>query len=166
VKHNTSVWPLDADEKLVAAISLPSTGKVLMVSDNGYGVRVPVDQIRSTSKNAAGVAGMKLAPGSKIVGAGNGEDDNIVWVASSTARAWVIAATDVPVQNRGTRGNKVVPIKKGHQAIEMLIGQAGTLYKFANNSMTQLTTGSSHVLKGEYSVGIPRDLTPVETKKS
>ncbi|MCB0214817.1 MAG: DNA gyrase subunit A, partial [Anaerolineae bacterium] len=64
------IMGLDAGDKLLTVFTTPGEGDVILVSSGGQGIRFAEEEVRAMGLSAAGVWGIKLGKGDKVVGAG------------------------------------------------------------------------------------------------
>ena len=95
----------------MAAFDAPDGAEAIVVASNAQALRLPVASVSVQGKGAAGVAGMKLSTGSKVVGAGLVEGDSIVLTVTDAQTAKVTDAAELPAKGRGTGGVRVTKFK-------------------------------------------------------
>ncbi|GIR36114.1 MAG: hypothetical protein CM15mP49_14990 [Actinomycetota bacterium] len=74
----------------------------MIVSSDAQALRTPVDNISIQGRNAAGVLGMKIRDGVKIVGAGAAIGDGAVVTVTDTGSAKVTPSKNFPKGRGGT----------------------------------------------------------------
>ena len=104
IKAAVSIINLKPGDSVVAAFDAPDGAEAIVVASNAQALRLPVASVSVQGKGAAGVAGMKLSTGSKVVGAGLVEGDSIVLTVTDAQTAKVTDAAELPAKGRGTGG--------------------------------------------------------------
>ncbi len=106
------VIKLKPNDKLAAAFSCPDGVDIIMVSSDAQTLRTPVDKISIQGRNAAGVLGMKLRDGVKIVGAGAGLGDGAVVTITDIGTAKVTPFEELTPKGRGGSGTRITKFNK------------------------------------------------------
>ncbi len=95
---------LRTDEELVAADIVSQKGEVILVTQNGQGIRFAVKGLRPASRTSGGVRGIRLAPRDRLVAMGAiFRDASLLTVTEKGfgKRSW---AKNFPFQARGGKG--------------------------------------------------------------
>jgi DNA gyrase subunit A len=95
---------LRADEELVAADIVTQRGEVIIVTQNGQGIRFAVKGLRPASRTSGGVRGIRLAPGDRLVAMDAIFPDASLLTVTEKGygkRSW---AKNFPLQARGGKG--------------------------------------------------------------
>ena len=106
------VIKLKPNDKLAAAFTCPDGIDVVIVSSDAQALRTPVDNISIQGRNAAGVLGMKIRDGVKIVGAGAAIGDGAVVTVTDTGSAKVTPFEELTSKGRGGTGIRVTKFTK------------------------------------------------------
>jgi DNA gyrase subunit A len=110
-KSGTPVIELKPGDRLVGAFEAPDGTEAILVSSAAQALRLACDSVSIQGKGAAGVAGMKLPDGAKVVGAGLVQGDAIVLTVGDNQTAKVTDAAEFPVKGRGTGGVRVTKFR-------------------------------------------------------
>jgi len=102
---------IDDGDRLVGAALVTKTDDVLLTSAKGFAVRFQEDKVRLMGRNAAGVRGITLRPGDRLVGMVTFARDAGATLITVCERGFGkrTAVSDYPVKNRGGKG--VITIK-------------------------------------------------------
>lgn len=97
------------DEYIVSALDVDKeefkNKVIVMVSSDGYVVKFPLEQIRTSNSGAGTVRGMILNDGETLAGASIVEDkDDVELVSCSHSTIKSTNLNDVPLRNRGAKG--------------------------------------------------------------
>ncbi len=95
---------LKKGDTLVAAFEGPDDAELVVVASNAQAMRCPTDTVPIQGRGAAGVAGMKLADGAAVVGAGAVDGASIILTVSDAQTAKVTDASEIPSKGRNTAG--------------------------------------------------------------
>jgi DNA gyrase subunit A len=95
---------LRADEELVAADVVTQKGEVVMVTQNGQGIRFAVKGLRPASRTSGGVRGIKLNPGDRVVAMGAIFTDANLLTVTEKGFGKRSRARNFPLQARGGKG--------------------------------------------------------------
>ena len=115
---------LSQDDRVVGLVSLPpgEEKRLLLVTANGYGKRVPLSDIPSQRRGGKGVIGIKLdkITGPVVAALLVGEDDE---VALSTASGKVIRfpISQVSTFSRYARGVRLIRVNEGDQVASAVV---------------------------------------------
>jgi DNA gyrase subunit A len=86
------------------------TQYLLIVTEDGYGKRLPVASIRKTKRGLAGVTVSPAAVAGAIV---LDPDDKEIVIATRKAKITVLSISDIPVKDRRARGIRLVQLQPG-----------------------------------------------------
>ena len=95
---------LRTDEELVAADVVTQKGEIILVTQNGQGIRFAVKNLRPASRTSGGVRGIRLAPRDRLVAMGALFRDAALLTVTEKGfgkRSW---AKNFPLQSRGGKG--------------------------------------------------------------
>jgi DNA gyrase subunit A len=95
---------LRTDEELVAADIVNQRGEVILVTQNGQGIRFAVKGLRPASRTSGGVRGIRLSPGDRLVAMDAIFPDASLLTVTEKGygkRSW---AKNFPLQARGGKG--------------------------------------------------------------
>jgi len=98
---------LKPNDTVAAAFSAPTGVDIVLVASDAQVLRMAVDQIRVQGRNAAGVTGMKLRGGARIIGAGVVFGDAAIITVTDRCTAKVTAASEFESKGRGGMGVRV-----------------------------------------------------------
>jgi DNA gyrase subunit A len=105
------VIKLRPGDHVVAAFDARDGAEVLTVASNAQALRFEAASVSIQGRGAAGVAGMKLADGATILGAGVAGDDTIVLTQTEQLTAKVTDADEIPLKGRATGGVRVTKFR-------------------------------------------------------
>ena len=95
---------LRGDEELVAAEVVTQKGEVILVSQDGQGIRFAVKDLRPASRTSGGVRGIKLSPGDRVVAMGAIFPDANLLTVTEKGFGKRSQAKNFPLQSRGGKG--------------------------------------------------------------
>ena len=109
---------LKPGDHVVATIEAPDGSEVIAVSSNAQALRFEADKVSVQGRGAAGVAGMKLADGASVVGAGPvTSDEAIILTQTEKQTAKVTDASEIATKGRGGGGVRVTKFR-GEKRLE------------------------------------------------
>lgn len=97
----------DGDE--LASVFLVKNESIIILTENGYGIRIKSDDIGATSRTTSGVKGIDLRSGDAVklaIPVRNVKDNLAIFLKSGTGKKF--ALSELPVQNRAGKGLIVV----------------------------------------------------------
>jgi len=102
---------IDEGDRLISASLITKADDVLLASAKGYAVRFTEERVRTMGRSAAGVRGISLREGDKLVGMCTFPRDSTATMITVCERGYGKRTTlaDYPVKNRGGKG--VITIK-------------------------------------------------------
>lgn len=101
-----STWVDNVDEKVLT-----------LVSTDGYVLKFPLEQIRTSNAGAGTVKGMNLSKDAKIAGAAVSAVESAVLVSCTHKTVKVTELSEVPIRNRNAKGVVLQRISKGDEII-------------------------------------------------
>jgi len=106
---------LKPGDSLVAAFGAPDGTDVVAVASNAQALRAEAAAVPVQGRGAGGVAGMRLADGATVVGAGpaggTGNGPAVVLTVSDAQTAKVTDADELPTKGRGTAGLRITKFR-------------------------------------------------------
>ena len=114
---------LKPGDRVAAAFCSPAGVDVMIVASDGQVLRTPVDGISIQGRGAAGVAGMKLRPGSTVIGAGPVLGDDLLFTVGDDCSAKATPISDFDSKGRGGIGVRVGKPADGSELLLARIGQ-------------------------------------------
>jgi DNA gyrase subunit A len=103
---------LKPGDSVVAAFPAPDGTQVIAVASNAQAVRIDAATVPIQGRGAAGVAGMRLAEGATVVGAGDATSpESIVLTHTDAQTAKVTDAAEVPLKGRNTAGVRLTKFR-------------------------------------------------------
>ncbi len=110
--NGKTVINLKAGDSVVAAFSAADGTDVIAVASNAQAMRCDAAAVSVQGRGAAGVAGMKLAEGAVVVGAGAVlGDDTVIVTHTDRQTAKVTDAAEIPTKGRGTGGVRLTKFR-------------------------------------------------------
>jgi len=120
------VW-LDKNDEVVSMLSVTGEGTLLVVTENGYGKRSPVDEYRLTGRGGKGIITVKNTPRNGSVKSLKqvGDDDELMII---TAKGVIIRLPirGVSVMGRNTQGVKLIQLDEGDKVVDVARVVAGS----------------------------------------
>ncbi len=101
------VIKLKPNDKVVAAFCAPDALEVVLVSTQGRALRAPVDTVPIQGRVAAGVVGMKLRNGDRVIAARGVSGEEAIISVDTTGLPDITAVTDIPATARGGLGTQL-----------------------------------------------------------
>ncbi len=112
-KNGKIALKMKEGDKLIKAMKVNEDSEIIIGSNNGKVVRFQVDQIRSMSRTATGVIGMKFDDDkSKVIGASNTTEGIIVLSIGASGFAKKTPLDDYRQTKRGAKGVKSINVDK------------------------------------------------------
>ena len=112
---------LDKDDEVVSMeLDIDQKRKMLVITENGFGKRTPLEEYRLQSRGGKGVATYdktKFAKTGKLVGATLVNDEDEVMVINSNGVIIRIRANEVSTSGRTTQGVKIMKVEKGNSIV-------------------------------------------------
>ena len=96
---------LEADDEVVAALSLPADGHVIIVTASGFAARRDTSQLNARSR--PGGAGKPLIQAFDVLGAFRWEPEGRLLYMTYSGRLALISMADIPVYQRSSKGTRV-----------------------------------------------------------
>jgi DNA gyrase subunit A len=101
----SSVISLKDDDRVVAAFCAVDDADVVVVSSDARLLRTPLGKVRPQGRSAAGVAGMRINDGARVLAAGPAHSGQVVvHTLSDASLAKSCAVVEYPQKGRGTAG--------------------------------------------------------------
>ena len=110
--NGKQVIKLKPNDKLAAAFCCPNGVDVIVVASDAQTLRTPVDNISIQGRNAAGVLGMKLRDGVKVIGAGAALGDGAVITVTDIGTAKATPFEEITTKGRGGTGIRITKFTK------------------------------------------------------
>jgi DNA gyrase subunit A len=110
---------IDDDDEVVGAIvydpaDAPDNHTVLVVSENGYGKRTPVDEYRKVNRGGKGVITMNITDKTgKVIAIKNVTDNEDLMIIEHSGLLIRMHIADIKVAGRNTQGVKLINIPDG-----------------------------------------------------
>ncbi len=105
---------LDDDDEVVGAEVVRPNAQLLVVGENGYGKRTPLEEYRPQGRGGKGVLTMNVTPKTgPIIGAEVVEDDDRLLVMTLLGKGIRIRVKDVRVVGRIAQGVKLIDLSAG-----------------------------------------------------
>lgn len=98
---------LKPNDRVAAAFCAPKTAELVLVSAQGRALRALADSVRVQGRGAAGVVGMKLRDGDRIVTAHWASGEEAVIVVDTSGSVAITPVTDIPATARGGLGTQL-----------------------------------------------------------
>ena len=115
---------LDDDDAIVDLTPLPGNAtedKLLIVTENGFGKRTPIEEFPTQNRSGKGVLGLKTNNKTgKVVAMGRVHDDDEVMITTLQGKIIRISASDVRIVSRYARGVKVISLDKGDKVVSIV----------------------------------------------
>ena len=130
-RSGSTIMRLKDGDQLVAAFICADDIDIAMVADNASVLRTAADGISVQGRAAAGVGGMKLKEGSKIVAAGPVDPeiwDGAVVSITSSAQAKATPYDEIPSKGRNGGGVRLTKLRDGETIRTATIGSTEDLW--------------------------------------
>ncbi len=124
--HGVRLAPGDV---VVAMEAVREGGQLLVVTSNGYGKRVPVDEFRLTGRGGQGVRLATLGPRTgRIAGVSLVEPDDEIFVITEKGILIRMEASGISQQGRSAQGVRIMRMDAGDQVVGLarMSGREGT----------------------------------------
>ena len=149
---------ISGGDSLVSTCTGDEEQDVVLITSMGWAIRFPLKQLRSMGLPAKGVAGIDLKDGDRlasIVTLSEGDEGGVFLVASDGSGK-VVDTSDIPQQNRGGGGNRIMEMAEGarivgaekwNQDVDVLLASRnGKVIRFAGNEMRAAKRDSANVV--------------------
>jgi DNA gyrase subunit A len=123
--NGKTIINLKPGDAVVHVASAPDDAEVVAVASNAQAMRCEVSAISIQGRGAAGVAGMKLTEGARLIAAGvitPQTPDAIILTVTDARTAKVTDAAEIPTKGRGTGGVRVTKFKDEHALTFAYVG--------------------------------------------
>ncbi len=109
---------LASGDEVVSVVVIDSDSPILVVTENGYGKRTPVDEYRLIKRGGKGVIAIKTsARNGKVVGALQVLDDDEVMMITNGGKIIRMKMEDVRVIGRNTQGVRLFNLEAGEKVV-------------------------------------------------
>jgi DNA gyrase subunit A len=122
-KPGKTLLSLKSGDHVAAAFCAPDGIDVVIVASDGQVLRTPVDGISIQGRGASGVAGMKLRPGARVIGAGPVLGDDLLFTVGDDCSAKATPISDFDSKGRGGVGIRVGKPVAGSTLLLSRVGQ-------------------------------------------
>lgn len=121
VSHGVGGMRLPEGSEIVAMIvSNDESRNVLIVTENGYGKRVPISDFRLQRRNGMGLRGIKPSErNGRIVSAIAVEDSDDIMILSTVGKVIRTRASEVPVYSRFAKGVRLLRVEDGEKLVSL-----------------------------------------------
>lgn len=126
-----TVMRLKDGDQLASAFACPDGADIILVASNASALRTSVDGISVQGRGAAGVAGMNLKDGSRILAAGPVDPeiwDGVIVSVSTGAEAKATPFEELTAKGRGTGGVRLTKLRAGESLVAARVGPAENLW--------------------------------------
>ena len=130
-RSGSTVMRLKDGDQLAAAFAAADGADMVMVTDSAIALRTGVDGMSLQGRGAAGVGGMKLKDGAKIIAAGVVDPevwDGAVVSVTSNAAAKATPYDEVPAKGRNTGGVRLTKLRDGERLTLAYVGSTENLW--------------------------------------
>jgi DNA gyrase subunit A len=140
---------LAAGDELICARCVRMGDDVILVTAKGQSIRFAEADVRAMGRGAAGVRGIKLGKGDKVISAGiisKGEEGNDLFVMSDTGYGKKTALDEYKQQGRGGSGIKTAAVtaKTGELITASVVGAEGEIVAISQKSQV-IRTGIDEI---------------------
>jgi DNA gyrase subunit A len=115
---------LDEGDRLVGLVTLEPgdpEDKLLLVTENGYGKRTPLEEFPSQGRGGKGVLGIKVDEKTGLVVAiEKVKDDDEIMVATLNGKIIRISAQEVRIVGRYAKGVKLIDLDEGDKVVSVV----------------------------------------------
>ncbi len=122
-KPGRTLMSLKSSDRVAAAFCTPADVDVVIIASDGQVLRTPANGISIQGRGAGGVTGMKLRPGSTVIGAGPVLGDDLLFTIGDDCSAKATAISDFESKGRGGIGIRVGKAADGSALVLARIGQ-------------------------------------------
>jgi len=130
-KPGSTIMRLKDGDQLAAAFPAKDGIDIAMVADNASVLRTAIDGISVQGRGAAGVAGMKLKDGTKIIAAGPVDPevwDGAVVSVTGNAEAKATPYDELAAKGRGGGGVRLTKLRDGETLTSAFVGSTEDLF--------------------------------------
>jgi DNA gyrase subunit A len=122
-KPGRTLMSLKSSDRVAAAFCTPADVDVVIIASDGQVLRTPVNGISIQGRGAGGVTGMKLRPGSTVIGAGPVLGDDLLFTIGDDCSAKATAISEFESKGRVGIGIRVGKAADGSALVLARIGQ-------------------------------------------
>ena len=127
-KSGNSYINLKRGDKVACIFTILSEKEdMVMIAGDGQGLRLKLSGFRALGPQAAGIQGMKLKPGTTIIGAGSSIGESSVVLVTGDGMAKVIELESLETKGRGGMGVKLCPLKEKQEIKLAYVGELSSL---------------------------------------
>jgi len=114
---------LKKDDYVASAFCAPEEINILLVSSDGQVLCTPVEGVSVKGRGAAGIAGMKLKEGAKIVAAGRAMANDVLFTVTNKSSIKATPVSEFKEHGRNGIGVRVSKLDAGEEISSAWIGQ-------------------------------------------
>ena len=101
-------------------VSNDESRNVLIVTENGYGKRVPISDFRLQRRNGMGLRGIKPSErNGRVVSAIAVDDSDDIMILSTVGKVIRTRASEVPVYSRFAKGVRLLRVEEGEKLVSL-----------------------------------------------
>ena len=103
------------EDRVVGAISIkdPETESILVVSENGYGKRSPLEEYRITNRGGKGIITLKATEKTgKLIAVHSVTDDHDIMIINKSGVVIRVHVSDISILGRNTQGIRLINLSK------------------------------------------------------
>ena len=143
------------DDKLVDAAITDGDAEILLVASSGKSIRFHEADVRPMGRGAAGVRGIKLPPGHKVI-ALSIVRDGLVLTATENGYGKRTEVADFPVQGRGGQGVIAIQTteRNGRTVGAVLVAEDDEIMLISSNGTLVRTTVDEISIQGRNTQGV------------
>jgi DNA gyrase subunit A len=138
---------LNEGDRLIGLVTLEPgdpEDKLLLVTENGYGKRTPLEEFPSQGRGGKGVLGIKVDEKTGlIVAIEKVKDDDEIMVTTLNGKIIRISAGEVRIVGRYAKGVKLIDLDEGDKVVSVVRYVPGKNGELSENSAGQETAGES-----------------------
>ncbi len=124
INGSTTVMNVDEKDRLGWALRTDGRSEVILVTSNGQAIRFAEDEVRTMGLAAAGVGGVRLDKGARLVYAGVVEPEGFLLTVTGNGHAKLTPLADFPKQGRnggGVVAHKLAAARTGEVAAALVL---------------------------------------------
>ncbi len=114
---------LKSGDKVASVFTtLTPSDEIVIVADDAKALKLGLSEVRPLGPQAAGITGMKLKTGTKVVAAGSCIGESYIVITTNDGCAKALEASQLELRGRGGQGVKICPLKDGQKISIGFIG--------------------------------------------
>jgi DNA gyrase subunit A len=139
--HLFPVVKINDEDSLINCALSDGSNELLVMTEYGYGIRFSEEEVREMGLIAAGVNGIKLLEGKRVIDGIRVMGDEELLLVSNLGRMWRMAVKDFPMQGRHGQGVVACRLESGQRLIGILCSNRSEVGLISNKKAAPIGIG-------------------------